>query len=375
MMMIAFYGRYHAPEEAAAVAHCLGGEVASEGAYTRHLQQWFGGHGVAPLLFTPSGSHALELACHLLRLQAGDEVILPSYNFPSAANAVLLAGGVPVLCDVSPDTQNITAQSVARWITPRTRAVIAVHYAGVACPMDELTELCEQGGFSLVEDAAQGVCAAYRGKPLGTLGRFGAYSFHSTKNYSCGEGGALLCHEPDLQAAEIFRDKGTNRTQYLRGESDRYTWQSTGSSYVMSELSAALLHTQLAHAQSITAHRLALCGAYRTLLQPIEDQGALRIMAVPDYATPNGHIFYVRFASGALRERVQTQLLGGGIDARTHYVPLHLSPMGERMGYRAHDLPQSKAAAEQLLRLPVHAQMGQEDAQRVAAQMSKAVDG
>lgn len=373
-MMIAFYGRYHAPQESAAVADCLSGEVASDGAYARRLRQWFGGFGVAPLLFTPSGSHALELACHLLRLQVGDEVILPSYNFPSAANAVLLAGGVPVLCDVSPDTQSITAQSVARRVTQRTRAVIAVHYAGIACPMDELAELCEQGGFSLIEDAAQGVCAAYRGKPLGTLGRFGAYSFHSTKNYSCGEGGALLCGEPDLQAAEIFRDKGTNRTQYLRGQCDRYTWQSVGSSYVMSELSAALLHTQLAHAQTITAHRLALCGIYRTLLQPLEDQGALRIMTVPDYATPNGHIFYVRFASGALREQVQAHLLSGGIDARTHYVPLHLSPMGARLGCRPDDLPESKAAAEQLLRLPVHAQMSQEDAQRVAAEMNKAVN-
>ena len=371
--MITFCERYHPGNEETEILNCLRGQISSDGEYTRRLHKCFAKNGVAQLLFTPSGSHALELACHLLQLKVGDEVILPSYNFPSAANAVLLAGGVPVLCDISPETQNITAESVAKCITPRTRAVIAVHYAGVACPIDELSALCKNAGVSLIEDAAQGVCAAYNGKPLGTLGRFGAYSFHSTKNYSCGEGGALYCGESDIKSAEIFRDKGTNRTEYMRGECDRYTWLGKGSSYVMSELSAALLYTQLDSAEIITNRRLMLCRAYSRLLRPLEQSGVLRLMYVPKYATPNGHIFYVRFASGALREQVQNKLLAKEIEVKTHYVPLHLSPMGASLGYNANDLPQSTAAYEQLLRLPIHTGLSLSDIEQVASEIFRAV--
>lgn len=374
-MAIAFHERYSAPTEQAAIAACLQ-NIASGGFYTRALCGLFRtGFGVPNLLLTPSCTHALELACHLLHLHQGDEVVLPSYNFPSAANAVLLAGGTPVLCDISPDTQNITAQTAANCFTPRTRAVIAVHYAGVACEMEPLLALCEQAGAALVEDAAQAVNAFYENKPLGTLGRFGAYSFHSTKSYTCGEGGALICGASDLPAAEIFREKGTNRTRYLRGECDRYTWQGVGSSAVLSEPAAALLFTQMQSAGEITAKRLALCAAYNALFEPLERRGALRRMFVPAYAQPNGHSYYVRFAGASLCERVRLALLEQEIDAKTHYVPLHLSPMGQGLGYGESDLPESRAAFETLLRLPLHTGLTLQDVEQVVQAVSRAVGG
>ncbi len=375
-MSVSFYGKIVSAAEKAAVVDCLeNGMMASGGAYEGRLRKLFCAELGAPaILFTPSCSHALELACHMLDLHQGDEVILPSYNFPSAANAVLLAGGVPVLCDISPETQNLSPADVAYRITKHTKAVIAMHYASVACDMQALEMLRKEAGFSLIEDAAQAVDACWRGHDLGTLGRFGAYSFHYTKNFSCGEGGALVLTEPDRPAAEIFREKGTNRQQYLRGECDRYTWMGEGSSYVMSELCAASLFPQLSARAETTAKRLSLLEAYQKALRPLEEKGVLRRMIIPKYAQPNGHIFYVRFENPSLRGRVQSALMAQGIDVRTHYVPLHLSPMGRRLGYQPGDLPESTAAYETLLRLPIHPLMGEDDVQKVTEAVTEAVN-
>lgn len=376
-MAISFYGKIASEHELAAVSDCLlQGVFHSDGGYSARLRELFRTHLHAEeVLFTPSCSHALELSCHLLNLQRDDEVILPSYNFPSAANAVLLAGGKPVLCDIDPDTQTLSIKDVENRITRRTRAVIAVHYASISCDMDALTRLSVSAGFSLIEDAATAVCAQYKGLFLGTIGRFGAFSFHSTKNFSCGEGGVLFLRADDLAQAEIFRDKGTNRRQFMRGECDQYAWVSKGSSLVISELLAAMLLPQLESRAETTAKRMAVHNTYVDALQTLSHRGSIRMMAVPTYARPNGHLFYVRFANAALRDRAMNSLLCAGIDARTHFVPLHLSPMGKSLGYRADDLPESRATSETLLRLPIHPLMTQDDALIVAHTLTKAVGG
>ncbi len=372
-MAVSFYSRFIPEEEPALLRGALESGLVTGGEYTRRLQSFFLQRYQVPNLFLmPSCSHALETACRLLELKPGDEVILPSYNFTSAANAVLLAGGNPVLCDIDPDTQTLSLQDVADKLTRRTKAVIAVHYAGISCDLDALSALCEQAGMPLIEDAAQAVDAFYKGRALGTLGRFGAYSFHYTKNFSCGEGGALVCGDSDRHGTEIFQNKGTNRTDYLSGACDRYTWVGEGSSPIMSELNAAVLLGKMLHAQEITAMRMAVVNAYHTSLAPLEVRGLVRRMCFPDYARPNGHFYYIRFPDTALRDRVMAALLAQGIDCKTHYVPLHVSPMGKKLGYGKDACPESRAAYETLLRLPVHTEMKPEDAFFIAERLSKA---
>lgn len=374
-MKIPFYSRFVPEDEYALLSGALQGGLVSAGTYTQRLQSLFSRRYLTPnLLLTPSCGHALELACQLLQLSAGDEVVLPSYNFTSAANAVLLAGGVPVLCDISSDTQTLSLADAAKKITCRTKAVIAVHYAGISCDLDSLDGLCQQAGISLIEDAAQAVDAFYKGRALGTIGRLGAYSFHYTKNFSCGEGGALVYTKQDRRGAEIFQNNGTNRSEYLHGICDRYAWVEKGSSPIMSELCAAALLGQMEHAEAITAKRLMILDAYHTALEPLEKRGKLRRMCLPDYARPNGHIYYVRFPDRALRDRVKDDLLAQGIDCRTHYVPLHMSPMGKSLGYREDACPESRAAYETLLRLPIHTGMKSEDAFQAAEQLGRAVE-
>ncbi|WP_195283366.1 dTDP-4-amino-4,6-dideoxygalactose transaminase [Harryflintia acetispora] len=373
-MPISFYSRFRSPHERELIEDCLMGPMASDGDCAARVQGLFQSrlHTNLPFL-TPSCTHALELALGVLHLKSGDEVILPSYNFPSAGNAVLLAGGTPVLCDVDPDTQNLDIDDMQRRITPRTRAVITVHYGAVSCDMDRLVRLANETGLILIEDAAQAVGAFYKGRHLGTIGDFGAYSFHSTKNISCGEGGALTCAEKYRQQAELYRECGTNRSGYLRGESGRYAWTSRGSSLILSEWCACLLYAQLLSLEEITSRRLELCEAYRQALLPLEESGRLRLMSVPPDCSPNGHLFYVRFDGPGTLGRVQNRLHSQGIDARTHYVPLHMSPMGHALGYRDDDLPASRRAYETLLRLPVHPNLSVGEAQQVAQVLAHAL--
>lgn len=375
-MAVSFYSRFIPEEEQALLRGALESGLVTGGEFTRRLQSLFlQSYQVSNLFLMPSCSHALEAACQLLELKPSDEVILPSYNFPSAANAVLLAGGTPVLCDIEPDTQTLSLRDVADKLTRRTKAVIAVHYAGISCDLDVLSALCEQAGVSLIEDAAQAVDSFYKGRALGTIGRFGAYSFHYTKNFSCGEGGALVCKDSDRHSAEIFQNKGTNRTDYLSGACDRYTWVGKGSSPIMSELGAAVLLGQMRHAQEITTMRLAVVDAYHASLEPLEARRIIRRMCLPDYARPNGHFYYIRFPDAALRDRVMAALLAQGIDCRTHYVPLHMSPMGKKLGYGESACPESRAAWETLLRLPVHTEMKPEDACFISERLGKAAVG
>lgn len=371
--MISFYPASMEPSVRDALEDCARRGFFPGGYYASRVEALLGAFGAERALLTPSCTASLQIACRLAGIGPGDEVILPSYNFPAAANAVLLAGGTPVLCDIDPETQNLSVADAQRRITKRTRAVIAVHYAAVACDMDALCALCDAFGLTLIEDAAQAVGATYRGRHLGTMGRFGCYSFHATKVFSSGEGGALLCGREDSQRAELFRDNGTNREAFARGLVSGYDWQSPGGSGRMSELCAAALHPQLLRRNEIMAKRLAVHAAYDQALGDAARSGLVQTMLVPDGCRVNGHIYYVRLADGEARRRVQNALAGEGVPALTHYVPLHLSPMGARLGYRPEDLPESKKTYETLLRLPIHEEMTPEQAFYVAQRLLKAV--
>ena len=374
-MNIPFYARHGTALDAEQLLACLRGPLATDGLFTKkalsRLSRLYADRDGRYLL-TSSCSLALETALELCGLAPGDEVLLPSYNFPSAANAVLRAGGVPVFCDIDPDTQNISLRDAAAKITPRTKAVIPVHYAGISCPMNRLLELSKEAGLTVIEDAAQAIDAYYQGISLGTLGDFGCVSFHYTKNISCGEGGLLLCKSREAyEAARCYRVHGTNRDAFLNGECDRYTWVCPGSSTTVSELCAALLSSQLSSLGQITQTRKRRLQDYLDFLKPLEEQGAARLMTVPDYASPNGHIFYLRFESQRLRAYMQTLLAGHGIDAKTHYVPLHLSPMGAKLGYHPEDLPESLACYDTLLRLPIHTQLARDHVLQISEIMIK----
>ena len=284
----------------------------------------------------------------------GDEVIMPSYTFVSTANAFVLRGAVPVFVDIRADTCNLDETLVEAAITDRTRAIVAVHYAGVACAMDALKEIARRHQLLLIEDAAQGVMARYKGQALGAIGDFGTYSFHETKNVTCGEGGALLVKAPDAaQRAEIIREKGTNRSQFFRGQVDKYTWVDVGSSYLPGELVAAFLWAQLQEAETITAARLAIWARYHALLAPLEAAGLLRRPVVPADCEHNAHMYYVVLAPHIDRQQVLAGLRAAGVNAVFHYVPLHSSPAGRQFGRVHGSLAVTDRVGEQLLRLPL----------------------
>ncbi|MDE4907336.1 dTDP-4-amino-4,6-dideoxygalactose transaminase [Methanogenium marinum] len=339
-----------------------GGHISGDGKYTKLVQQFFERcFGARMALLTTSGTSALELAFYLLNLKSGDEVILPSYTFPSTANAIILAGGTPVFADISPDTMNIDPGEIRRKITKKTRAICPVHYGGVSCDMDEIMDIADAHNLSVVEDAAQGVNARYKRKYLGTIGDFGCYSFHETKNYVCGEGGALLINTDDPkinERAEILREKGTNRSQFYRGEVDKYTWVDIGSSYLPSDILAALLYSQLEHLDEIQEKRLAVWHAYYDALKPLEEEGRIRLPVVPEYAEHNAHLFYVLFETETVRNEMMAKLKNQGIHAVFHYIPLHSSPMGRQYGCVKGDLPITEDVSGRLLRLPVFAGIG-----------------
>lgn len=306
-------------------------------------------------LMMPSCTHALELAALLADIGPGDEVIMPSYTFASTANAFVLRGAVPVFVDVRPDTCNLDERLIEAAITPRTRAIVPVHYAGVSCEMDVIMALADRYELLVIEDAAQGMMASFRGRQLGSIGHFGAYSFHATKNFtSGGEGGALLINDARfLERAEVMREKGTNRLAFLQGQVSRYSWQDMGSSYVLSEVQAACLVAQLQRADHVTESRQVLWERYAQAFTGLARAGVACLPVVPEGCRHNGHLFYLLTPSGAEREALIRGLASHGIDARSHYTPLHSSPAGRRFGrFHGEDI-NTTSIASRIVRLPL----------------------
>lgn len=332
-----------------------GGHLAGDGPFTRRCSEWLVSNtGAMAALLTHSCTAALELAALLLDVKEGDEIIMPSYTFVSTANAFVLRGGVPVFVDIRPDTLNLDERLVESALTPRTRAIVPVHYAGVACEMDKIMDIAGRGGVAVVEDAAQGVMSSYRGRALGAIGDLGALSFHETKNVISGEGGALLITQGNYVArAEILREKGTDRSRFFRGQVDKYTWQDVGSSYLPSDLTAAFLWAQLEEAQILTGRRMSVWRAYHAALEPLERKGDLRRPVVPEGCTHNAHMYYILVREQPLRSRIIAELKKSQIGTVFHYVPLHSSPAGKRFG-RAHGkLEVTDRVADTLVRLPL----------------------
>lgn len=347
--------------------------LAGDGPFTRHCHDWLEQRsGCAKALLTHSCTAALEMAALLLNIQPGDEVILPSWTFVSTANAFVLRGAVPVFVDIRPDTLNLDERLIEAAITPKTRAIVPVHYAGVSCDMDVISDIASRHGLKVIEDAAQGVMAGYRGRVLGSMGDLGAYSFHETKNLISGEGGALLVNDPELvQRAEIMREKGTDRSRFFRGEVDKYTWQDLGSSFLPGELIAAFLQAQLQQAESITEQRLICWEYYHAQLQPLEARGVLRRPFVPKNCCHNAHMYYVLLNPGADRQAVLQAFRRAQIGVVFHYVPLHSAPAGLRYGRAVGDLPVTCLVAERLIRLPLWIGLTQAQQDRVIEVLQK----
>jgi dTDP-4-amino-4,6-dideoxygalactose transaminase len=354
-----------------AEAH-FNGSLAGDGPFTKHCHNWLEARtGCNKSLLTHSCTAALEMTALLLDIELGDEIIMPSYTFVSTANAFVLRGGVPVFVDIREDTLNLDETLIEAAITPRTRAIVPVHYAGVACEMDTIMAIARRHGLKVVEDAAQGVMASYKGRALGSIGDLGAYSFHETKNVISGEGGALLVNDPDLALrAEIIREKGTDRSRFFRGQVDKYTWQEVGSSFLPGELIAAFLWAQLEEADRITQTRLASWDRYHELLEPLATRGILRRPIIPEDCQHNAHMYYILLAPGIERESVLDKFKAQEINSVFHYVPLHSSPAGQRYGRTHGDLNVTNAQSERLIRLPLWVGITEEQQSRVVEMLS-----
>jgi dTDP-4-amino-4,6-dideoxygalactose transaminase len=329
--------------------------LAGDGHFTEQcahlLEQRF---NIPKVLMTPSCTAALEMAAQLCELKPGDEVIMPSFTFVSTANAVVQQGARPVFVDIRRDTLNIDEQKIEQAITPRTRAIFAVHYAGVGCEMDTIMELAQAHDLLVVEDAAQGVNAFYKGRALGSIGHLGCYSFHETKNVICGEGGALCINDSRFTVrAEIIRDKGTNRKQFFRGQVDKYTWVDVGSSYVPSEIACAFLYGQLEHLDRIASRRQQVYATYEQLLAKLASTAAIGLPRIPDECQSNSHLYYLLLENEATRNELMACLQSQGIAAVFHYVPLHTAPMARKLGLDTRELPVTEDVASRLLRLPL----------------------
>ena len=349
------------------------GNVAADGYFTkaccRLLEEQF---GIKKVLLVPSGTAALELAAMLCGLKPGDEVIMPSYTFVSTASAFVRVGARPVFVDIRPDTLNVDEKLIEAAITERTRVIVPVHYAGIGCEMDTIMEIARRHNLLVVEDAAQGVNAFYKGRALGSIGHLGCYSFHETKNFICGEGGALCVNdERFIERAEILRDKGTNRQKFFRGEVDKYTWVDVGSSYVMAELLAAFLYGQLEQMEAISHRRREIFERYDELLAPLEEEGFLRRPRIPAECQSNYHLYYILLQDAATRDALMAYLKAQGILAVFHYVPLHTSPMGQSFGYKEGQLPVTEDLASRLLRLPLFYTLGEKDQEEVVTRIKQ----
>ncbi len=350
------------------------GHLSGDGAFTKRCHAWLEAQtGTAKALLTHSGTAALEMAAILSEVGPGDEVIMPSYTFVSTANAFVLRGATPVFVDVREDTLNLDEHLVAGAVTERTRAIVPVHYAGVACEMDALLDTARRHDLLVVEDAAQGVLATYRGYALGALGHLGALSFHETKNLISGEGGALLVNDARFaDRAEVIREKGTNRSLFFRGQVDKYTWVDVGSSYLPSEVIAALLLAQFDAAETLNAQRMAAWEYYHAAFADLETEGLVRRPIVPAHCGHNAHMYYLLLPNLDARQGVIADLKAEGIGAVFHYVPLHSAPAGRRFGRTFGELPVTDAANERLVRLPLWAGVG-EHLERVVDTVRRAV--
>jgi dTDP-4-amino-4,6-dideoxygalactose transaminase len=329
------------------------GNLSGDGYFTKKcaelMQERF---GVKKILMTPSCTASLEMAAQLCDVGPGDEVIMPSYTFVSTASAFVRMGAKPVFVDIRPDTLNIDETLIEDAITERTKAVCVVHYAGVACEMDRIMAIARGNNLKVVEDAAQGVNSWYNGRALGSIGDLGCYSFHETKNYICGEGGALCINNPDMiERAEIIRDKGTNRQRFFRGEVDKYTWVDVGSSYVPSEICSAFLYAQLEEMDRISDRRKEIYQTYRRALKPLEAEGLLQLPVIPEDCESNYHLFFVILPSAAERDRVLERMKADGVRSVFHYVPLHSSPKGRELVGEMR-LPVTEDLSARLIRLP-----------------------
>lgn len=348
--------------------------LAGDGPFTKKCHQWLETTtGTVKALLTHSCTAALEMAAILADIQPGDEVIMPSYTFVSTANAFVLRGAVPVFVDIRPDTLNIDVSLIEAAITPRTRAIVPVHYAGVACAMDDIMDIARRYELLVIEDAAQGIMSTYKGKPLGAIGNFGALSFHETKNIISGEGGALLVNDARCaERAEIIREKGTNRSKFFRGEVDKYTWCDIGSSFLPGELVAAFLWAQMEEAESITQSRLRVWNAYHEALGEAEATGLLRRPVLPPDAEHNAHMYYIILPSLEGRSRLIERLRALGINTVFHYVPLHSSPAGKRFGRCAGAMTNTDDLSARLLRLPLWVGL-EAEAEKIAANVLAAM--
>lgn len=331
-------------------------KICGDGQFTKKCNQWIEEKtGTAKCLLTTSCTHATEMAALLADIKEGDEVIMPSYTFVSTADAFVLRGATPVFVDIRPDTMNLDENLIEAAITEKTKAIVPVHYAGVSCEMDKIMELAGIYNLRVIEDAAQGIMSTYKGQALGTIGDYGAFSFHETKNFSMGEGGALLIRNPqDVERAEILREKGTNRSKFFRGQIDKYTWVDFGSSYLPSELNAAYLYAQLELAEEITEARLRIWNRYREGLKELEEAGALELPVIPSHCTHNAHMFYIKAQDLKERTELISFLKENGILAVFHYIPLHTAPAGIKYGRFSGEDRYTTKESERLCRLPLY---------------------
>lgn len=342
-------------------------KICGDGMFTKNCNAWIEKQThTEKALLTTSCTHATEMAALLCEIKPGDEVIMPSYTFVSTADAFVLRGATAVFVDINPDTMNIDETLIEDAITENTKAIVPVHYAGVSCNMDVIMDIAARHKLKVVEDAAQGVMSYYKGKPLGTFGDFGCFSFHETKNYSMGEGGCLLIRDKDMiEKAEIIREKGTNRSKFFRGEIDKYTWVEAGSSYLPSELNAAYLYAQLESAQEIFDDRMSSWNLYYELLTPLANEGKIAIPFIPEECEHNAHMFYIKAKDLAERSSLISFLKERGISSVFHYIPLHSAPAGKQYGrFHGEDIYTTKES-ERLLRLPLYYGLSKEDVKTV----------
>lgn len=355
--MIPFVKTTHSPELTEILQDCIqNNHLSGDGPYCRKSEELLKTHSASrKVLLTTSCTHALEMCGILLELQPGDEVIMPSYTFVSTANAFVLRGAIPVFVDIRPDTLNIDERLIEAAITPRTRAIVVVHYGGVGCEMDAILKLANQHGLAVIEDNAHGLFGTYKGKPLGSMGLLSTLSFHETKNISCGEGGAL-CINDDLliERAEILREKGTNRARFFRGQVDKYTWVDMGSSWVLSEVLGAMLYSQLKYAEVLQGRRREIWNRYQQAFEPLTDQHGFSVPQIPDYCEIPWHVYYLKVQSLEQRTQMIEFFKKRQISAVFHYIPLHNAPFCQRLGGSQH-LPVTEQVSETLIRLPLYA--------------------
>ena len=322
--------------------------------------------GAQKVMLTTSGTSALDMAAVLCGFKPGDEVILPSYTFSSTATAMVLGGAKLVFVDVRPDTMNIDEKKIERAVTDKTKAIVCVHYAGVACEMDTILDIAKRHGLKVIEDAAQAVMSTYKGRALGTIGDFGCFSFHETKNYSMGEGGAILINDPEYnERAEILREKGTNRSKFFRGQVDKYTWVDLGDSDLPSDINAAYLYAQLMHADEIFNDRMTLYNDYLKAFKPLADEGRIELQHIPEGCTHNAHMFYIKLKDLDDRTKFIEYMRDSGVMAVFHYVPLHSAPAGQKFGRFDGEDEYTTSESERLVRLPMYYNMDKKDKELV----------